>query len=97
MTGMTLRQIFKTLNDLNNMREVISNNYLDSEIIIYIDEERFYRGTSYVEFYSRLKEEYVKEFVSEVLNMIWCGTDTQTLTCRDTEHKIEIYLINGAK
>lgn len=93
MKALTLRQIFKTLNDLNNMGEVISHTYKGQELIIYIDEEKFYRGTSYVNFYSRLKEEYVEEFVKEVLNMLWCGTDTQIFTCLNTNHKIELYII----
>lgn len=94
ITGKTIRQLFKALNDFNNLQNVLNQDgFQEMELKIYIDEEPIYTGVSYCNFLMKLKEEYVEEFVNEILNIMFCGNNTDYITCRDTKHKIEIYAI----
>lgn len=92
MTGKTFEELFKALNDFNDSKQSIGGFMNDCELSIYIDDKKFYEGTSYVHFYEKLKEEYIKEFVDKILNLIWCGTDKRIVEYR-SEHYIEVYVV----
>ena len=93
MTGKTLRQLFKALNQWNNLKECMGEFDETLKLSIYIDDCKFYEGTSYMEFYNLLKEEYIEEFVSESLNRFFCGNNVAVFECKGTKHSIEIYVV----
>lgn len=80
MKAQTIKQIFKTVADNNNVMEVIGNYASTCDIIIYIDTCKYYVGTSYKELMKQIKKEYVKEFVEEFENILFCGYMKQKLT-----------------
>ena len=93
----TFEELFKALNDFNDSRKAIVDSYLGSELRIYIDDVKFYEGTSYVHFYEKLKQEYLDEVVDRVLNIVW--NEFNTLTIRvytlygESDIKVEVYII----
>lgn len=97
MTGKTIKQIFKAINDFNNANEIIGanrNGINNLEILIYIDDMKFYRGNSYKDFDTMLRNEYVEPFANEVLNRYWCGNSTQIIEYDAVKTKVEIYFID---
>ena len=94
MTGKTLRQLFNALNQWNNVEECIAKEYVDNSVKfnIYINDNKIYTGNSYMEFYNLIKEEYVEEFLSEILNIIFCGNNKAEFECRGHKHIVEIYI-----
>ena len=92
MKSLTIKEIFKAINDYNNAREVCG--YRDEKIIsIYIDEMRLYKGNNYRAFKRVLKEEYVKNFCDQLDIALFCGYENITIFCNGNSHKIEVYIV----
>ena len=97
MIGKTLKQLFKTINDYNNMKEVEGQNedhINDIEMLIYIDDMKFYRGTSYREFINKLKEEYIEPVVYDIENAMFRGRNRLLIGSGINTTKLEFYIID---
>lgn len=97
MTGKTIKQIFKAVNDINNANEVIGanrNGINNLEVLIYIDDMKIYRGNSYKDFDTILRNEYVEPFANELENLYWCGDASQMVQFDGVKSKVEIYFID---
>ena len=81
MKGLTIKQIFKALEESNNMKEVIGEirgEYDYSDLIIYIDDVKEYEGHSWKEFYKHMKKEYIEGYVEKMMNVLIVGCSKTT-------------------
>lgn len=92
MIGKTIRQIFKAVNDYNNIIEVIHSGEKEKTLVIYVDDMKFYEGTSYVKFFDLLNEEYIPEYSARLLNSLFAGSETSTFIVDNGEYKVEVYI-----
>lgn len=95
MTGKTIKQLFKALEDSNNMKMVLGDARYDSELldfIVYIDECEVYRGHSWKEFDKHMKKEYTEEFNNVINDILFCGSNIIIFKCSGYDYKIEIFV-----
>ena len=94
MVGKSIKEIFKAINEMNNAMDILSTVGNRSELAIYIDDMKFYQGTSYKEFAKKVREEYVKFFAEEILNVLYCGSYKATVYDEITHWNstIEVYI-----
>ena len=91
MTGRTIKQIFRTLEETNNVKEVLNDGDL-LDIRVYLNGYKEYEGRSWKEFNNHVKERYVSSFAKEMYNQIFCGTNTIKFVYNDEECEVEIYI-----
>lgn len=90
MIGKTIRQLFKVINEMNNLGEVISSEYKNEKLRISVNGQVIYEGDSYVDFYRVAKKELPEDLVNEIVNTFWCGSSNQTFF-HLYDVKIEVY------
>lgn len=93
MIGRTIKEIMKTVNEMNNVYEIINRPDCEQSVVIYINEHQFYVGTSYREFIKNLKEEYIDSFVNEIQICMFCGNQKTIFKDEFGDYNtIEIYI-----
>lgn len=91
MTGKTIKQIFRALEEANNMKESINDGDLLC-IRVYIEGIKEYEGRSWKDFIKHMKEEYVSEYVVEMCNQYFCGSNIIEFMVNNRQTEVEIYV-----
>lgn len=94
MTKRTLKQLFKLVNEHNDIVDSLGQEDLEkNELLIYIDDERTYKGTNFNKFSKLINEEYVKGFLKELENVLFVGKNHSIFVFGETKHTVSVYVI----
>ena len=98
MKGLTIRQIFKAVNEYNNLLEAVNDNNGNNkkQVFIYLDNKKIYSGCNFEVFKSIAESEFIKALSDEIYNAIFCGCEVATLSVnawgKTYEYKLEVYI-----
>lgn len=89
--GRTFKQIFKTIEEHNNLWELHLMDR-DLSVYVYIDDSFQYKCYNYKEFERKIKKEFIPEFADRILDSMICG-DTYEFEFNGRRHRINTFII----
>lgn len=93
--GQTIKQLFKALEERNNLQATLGNIKSEDEylnFIVYIDDCKKYVGHSWKEFKNFMDKEYVKTFNEILFKQYFCGSNVIEYTYLNYNTRVEIYI-----
>lgn len=90
-TGRTFKQIFKTIEDHNNLYEL---HLIDKELVVhvYVNDYNHYRCNNYKEFEREIRTEFIPEFADRILESMICGDD-YSFEFKGSHNRINVFII----
>lgn len=88
--GKTIKEIFKTIEDYNTLKELEIGSE-ERWLIVYVDDNRVYNGKSWKEFKKHMTDEYIQEWWNEFEKQLFNGNTTR-FTVNGYESVVDVFI-----